>query len=166
MTRVPRSSPLAAAVAVALLCLVAAGAFAFADIGEQRTAERTLAVTDADSGERLTTIPVGNGTVVALEYVHSVEQTDVRDEYVVNGSTIEMTRTEFDAFGAGLPTDVEQTDDGYVAHRSQTYERLYVSPSGHELVVDDERHDLDELSDGESVELRIEAPRRGDSGVG
>lgn len=166
MIRVPRTSPLAAAVAVALLCLVAAGAFALADIGEQRTEERALVVADADSDDRLTTIPVDDGTVVALEYVHSVEQTDVRDEYVVNGSAIEMTRTEFDAFGAGLPTDAERTDDGYVAYRNQTYERLYVSPSGHELVVDGERHDLDDLSDGGSVELRIEAPTRGDSDAG
>lgn len=126
------------------------GAIAF---GTTASAERTLVVTDGDTGERLLEIPVDDGQEVTLAYTHSVEKTPVQDIYVVDGTTIRMDRMVFHSHGAGLPSDepIERTDDGFVVHSDETYDELGVVPSpvaGHELVVGDERYDLVALSDG------------------
>ena len=118
--------------------------------------DRTLVVADADSGERLLAVPVETGAEVTLAYTHSVEKTPVRDVYVIDGDSLRMVRTEFDSYGAGLPSgaDVERTDDGLVAPVDRSYDRLRVSPgsiAGHELRVGEDRHDLVALADGEVV---------------
>jgi len=127
------------------------------------TAEKTLLVTDAETGRALLAVSVSNGTFVGLEYTHSVEKTEVLDGYRVNGTRLEMTKMVFNSFGAGLPSRVEvnRTGDGsFVFDPNGTYESLYVAPgdvAGHELVVGDRRYDLVALSDERTVELRVVA---------
>ena len=145
-------------VAIAALATLPLGIGA---IAVARSTERVLVV-DTDSGERLVEHPVDDGDTVVLSYTHSVEKTPVRDVYEVDDDALRMVRMEFSSFGAGLPTDdVERTDDGYVVHRDDRYDRLPVAPreiAGHELVVGDSRYDLVALAD-DRITISIEFDR-------
>ncbi|MFC4439854.1 MULTISPECIES: DUF1850 domain-containing protein [Natrialbaceae] len=127
-------------------------------------ADRTLVVDAADSEERLLEIPVDDGDEVALEYMHSVERTPVEDVYVVDWPELRAERMVFHSHGAGLPTkNVERTDEGFVVEGTGTYEKLRVSPgsiAGHELVVNGERYDLVDRTDGNVVLSLIDANAR------
>ncbi|MFU8867720.1 DUF1850 domain-containing protein [Natronococcus sp.] len=115
------------------------------------TAGRTLVVADAATEERLLEIPVDDGEEVTLAYTHSVERTPVEDVYAVDGDELRAVKSVFHSFGAGLPTDVTRTDEGYVAEGSGRHDELYVVPgsiAGHELVVGDDRYDLVAVADG------------------
>jgi hypothetical protein len=119
-----------------------------------------LVVERADTGERIVETPVSNGSVVALEYMHSVEKTRVYDEYTVSGTTLENTRMEFESYGWGLPADANVTlEDGmFVFDPDRSYETLRVKPgtvANHTLIVDGERYDLVERSDANSVIIRV-----------
>lgn len=125
------------------------------------TNERTLVVA-SDGGKVLLTEPVTDDTTVRLEYTHSVEKTPVADVYTVDGTTLRMSHMEFDSYGAGLPANapVDRAADGkgYVYELDRTYDRLAVSPgerAGHQLVIDDTRYDLVELSEGEGVSIYV-----------
>lgn len=136
-----------AAVLAALTLIVAVGAAV-------ATADSTLIVADADTDERLLSIPVDEGETITLSYTHSVEKTPVRDVYVVDGERLRMVRMEFDSYGAGLPSavPVDRTEDGIlVAEMNRTYDRLDVVPgsiANHSLVVDGTAYDLTALADG------------------
>ena len=115
------------------------------------TADRTLVVADATSGERLLEIPVDDGEEVTLAYTHSVERTPVEDVYAVDGDELRAVKSVFHSFGAGLPTNVTRTEEGYVAEGRDSHEELFVVPgeiAGHELVVGDDRYDLVAVADG------------------
>ncbi len=120
------------------------------------SAETTLVVADADSGEHLLEVPVNDGDEVVLSYTHSVEKTPVQDVYVVNGTDLQMDKMVFHSYGAGLPATepVEQTDDGFVVQANESYEKLPVVPGSiadHTLIVGDEQYDLVELSEGSII---------------
>ncbi|MDG5817883.1 DUF1850 domain-containing protein [Natronococcus sp. A-GB7] len=115
------------------------------------TADRTLVVADAATEERLLELPVDDGERVTLEYTHSVERTPVEDVYAVDGDELRAVKSVFHSFGAGLPTDVTRTDEGYVVDGTSRHDELYVVPgsiAGHELVVGDDRYDLVGIADG------------------
>lgn len=123
--------------------------------------ERVLVVERVDSNEVIIEQPVHNGSVVGLEYMHSVEKTRVYDEYTVRGDTLENTRMEFESYGWGLPAraDVEREDGMFVFDPPGELRELTVKPgtvANHTLIVDDRRYDLVERSDAESVTLSIE----------
>jgi hypothetical protein len=120
----------------------------------------TLVVADAETGERYLETPVDDGTVVALEYTHSVEKTRVYEAYTVRGERLEMTRMEFESFGWGLPSraNVTRKNGTFIYDPPGSYEQLTVAPgriAGHRLHVGDETYDLVALSDGRSVTLSI-----------
>ena len=120
----------------------------------------TLVVSDAETGETYLETPVDNGTVVALEYTHSVEKTRVYEAYTVRGDRLVMTHMEFESFGWGLPSraNVTRKNGTFIYDPPGSYERLTVAPgriAGHRLHVGDETHDLVALSDGRSVMLSI-----------
>ncbi|WP_425607693.1 DUF1850 domain-containing protein [Natrononativus amylolyticus] len=118
------------------------------------TADRTLVVADAESEERLLEIPVDDDDEVTLAYTHSVERTPVEDVYAVDGNELRAVKSVFHSFGAGLPTNVTRTDEGYVAEGSGSHDELFVVPgeiAGHELVVGDDRYDLVAVADGSVV---------------
>lgn len=117
-------------------------------------ADETLVVADAETDERLFEIGVDQGEEVTIAYTHSVQRSPVEDVYVVNGTELRADRSVFHSFGAGLPVDVERTDEGYVVDGTGTYAELSVVPgaiAGHELVVGGERYDLVEVADGPVV---------------
>ncbi|NUB90231.1 DUF1850 domain-containing protein [Haloterrigena sp. SYSU A558-1] len=144
-----------AVVVAALVVFVATGA-----VVASGATERTLVVADADSGEPLLEVPVDEGDEVILSYTHSVEKTPVQDVYVVDGTELRADRVVFHSHGAGLPSDepIERTDEGFVVDGEGSHEEIVVSPgsiAGHELVVDGDRYDLVERSNG-SVVLAID----------
>jgi len=123
-------------------------------------ADRALVVEDAQSGEQYLSAPVEDGTVVALEYTHSVEQTRVYDEYTVRGDRLEMTRMEFESYGWGLPSGADVTSENgtLVYDPPGNYSRVTVSPgetAGHRLYVGGEEYDLVERTDERSVHLYV-----------
>ncbi|MDZ7850131.1 MAG: DUF1850 domain-containing protein [Halodesulfurarchaeum sp.] len=120
----------------------------------------TLVVERTDTGEKIIETPVSNGSVVALEYTHSVEKTRVYDEYTVVDTTLENTRMEFESYGWGLPAGANVTlENGtFVFDPDREYEQLRVKPgtvANHTLIVDGERYDLVERSDANSVIIRV-----------
>jgi hypothetical protein len=122
---------------------------------------QALVVEDAETGEVLLSEPVDNGTVVALEYTHSVEKSRVLDAYAVRGDELVMTRMEFETFGWGLPTRANvSTENGtFVFDPEGSYAELYVTPgttAEHKLHVGEETYDLVALAGGEnSVRFHI-----------
>jgi hypothetical protein len=109
---------------------------------------------------RASATPVADGTTVALEYTHSVEQSRVYDEYTVRGDRLEMTRMEFESYGWGLPSGANVTlENGtFVAHPDRNASELTVKPgrtAGHRLHVGDRTYDLVERSDARSVRIYL-----------
>ena len=143
-----------AVILVVLVGLVALGTAAAA------TGDRVLVVADTQTGETYLTTPVDNGTVVALEYTHSVEKTRVYDQYTVRGDELEMTRMEFESYGWGLPAreNVTRENGTFVFDPPGSYERITGAPgevAGHELHVGDETYDLVARSNGNSVDIYL-----------
>ena len=123
--------------------------------------DRVLVVERVDTNEVIIEQPVTNGSVVGLEYMHSVEKTRVYDEYTIQGEMLVNTRMEFESYGWGLPAraDVEREDGMFVFDPPGELRDLTVKPgtvANHSLIVDDRRYDLVELSDAESVTLSVE----------
>ncbi|MDS0220114.1 DUF1850 domain-containing protein [Haloarcula sp. S1AR25-5A] len=121
---------------------------------------RVLVVEDAETGEQYMTVPVEDGTIVALEYMHSVEKTRVYDEYTVRGDHLEMTRMEFESFGWGLPSGANVTRENgmYVFDPPGNYTRVTVAPgevAGHKLHVGAESYDLVARTNGRSVHIHV-----------
>lgn len=123
-----------------------------------------VVVEDIETGERYVAEPVNDGSTVALEYTHSVEKSRVYDEYRVDGQTLVNTRMEFESYGWGLPARVDVTNvNGTLVYAPEEpiteLEQLSVSPgriADHRLIVDDNRYDLVEVTDGNDVKLHIE----------
>ena len=148
-----RTLVFALGVLLALAAVTSAAAFTPAD--------RVLVVADTETGDHLLDVPVENGSVVALEYTHSVEKTRVLDTYAVRGDRLVMTRMEFESYGWGLPARAAvETDNGTFAF-DPTYaaHELVVKPgrvAGHELHVENRTYDLVARSDARAVRLTIE----------
>lgn len=77
-----------------------------------------LRVTDADGHTRIL-LPLGNGSMFAIRYVHSVARTPVEDWFAVSDGCLYLEKTVYQDFGAGLPHMPEggqrmTTADGHV----------------------------------------------------
>jgi hypothetical protein len=142
---------------VALAVAVAVVALGSAAAAPDR---QVLVVTDAETGEPYLKTPVDDGTVVALEYTHSVEKTRVYEAYTVRDDRLVMTRMEFESFGWGLPSHANVTRENgtFIYDPPGSYERLTVAPgriAGHRLHVGNETYDLVAVSNGRSVTFSI-----------
>lgn len=143
----------AVTVVVGLALLVAGGALLL-------PAERVLVVEGAATDQRYLSVPVTDGTVVALEYTHSVEKTRVYDQYTVRGDRLVMTKMEFESYGWGLPSDANVTrENGTLVYDPPgNYSRVTVSPgptAGHELHVGTNVYDLVTKTKSESVHISV-----------
>jgi len=126
--------------------------------------EQVLVVEDLDTGDPYIEQPVDDDSLVALEYMHSVEKTRVYDEYRVDGQTLVNTRMEFESYGWGLPARVNVTNvNGTLVYEPPqpitTLESLAVSPgrvANHTLVVDDRQYDLVARTNASDVRIHIE----------
>jgi len=144
-------------VAILVLAVLAAALGSAAAVPD----EKVLAVEDAETGETYLEVPVENGTVVALEYMHSVEKTRVYEAYTVRGDRLVMSHMEFESFGWGLPSraNVTRENGTFIYDPPGSYTRLTVAPgriAGHQLHVGDRRYDLVAISNTRSVTLSIQ----------
>ncbi len=123
--------------------------------------ERVLVVERVDTGEQIIVQSVEDGTTVGLEYMHSVEKTRVYDEYTIDGVMLENTRMEFESYGWGLPAraNVTEEDGMFVYDPPGELRELTVKPgtvANHTLYIGDQKYDLVDRADAESVTLRVE----------
>ncbi len=122
-----------------------------------------LVVEDTETGERYITEPVASGTVVGLEYMHSVEKTPVYDEYRIEGQTLVNTRMEFESYGWGLPAQANVTNvNGTFVYDPPTpiteLQNLSVSPgriAGHKLHVGTDSYDLVAATNTSGVRIHV-----------
>ncbi len=142
---------------VVVVLLVVGGSVGFA---AATPSERVLVVEDADTGNRLLTVPVEEGSTVTLSYTHSVEKTPVEDVYTVNGTRLDNTLMRFESYGWGLPARANVTlrNGWFVFDPDRSYDELYVKPgrvAGHTLTVDSETYDLVERSNASTVRIAV-----------
>lgn len=124
------------------------------------SSERVLVVEDADTGQRLLTVPVHEGSTVTIAYTHSVEKTPVEDVYTVDGVRLDNTLMRFKSYGWGLPAreNVTARNGWFVFDPDRSYAELYVKPgrvADHRLQVDGTSYDLVELSNAGSVRITV-----------
>ncbi|MDR2537855.1 MAG: DUF1850 domain-containing protein [Treponema sp.] len=66
-----------------------------------------LELRDADSGKRYAAWPIQDGEEFSIEFIHSVNQSPVRDTFRIDGKLIQPVATRFFDFGAGMQTSLE-----------------------------------------------------------
>jgi hypothetical protein len=65
-----------------------------------------LVIRDSDSGKVYGSWTAEEGSEFAVEFIHSVNQTPVRDTFHIEGGRIRPVETRFYSFGAGMQTDL------------------------------------------------------------
>ena len=66
-----------------------------------------LVICDSESGKVYERRALGDGGEFAIEFIHSVNQSPVRETFKLEGRTIRPVSVRFYAFGAGMQTDWE-----------------------------------------------------------
>jgi hypothetical protein len=67
-----------------------------------------LVLYDSDSGKVYRSWPVEEGGEFAVEFIHSVNLSPVRDTFRIEGGQIRPVKTRFYSFGAGMQSDLEE----------------------------------------------------------
>ncbi len=62
---------------------------------------------DSDTGKRYITEKADDGLMFSVEFVHSVNQTPVKDTYIIENGEIRAYSTTYRSFGAGVQTALE-----------------------------------------------------------
>ena len=117
---------------------------------------KELVFADAESGKKYGVWMVTDGDEFSIEFIHSVNQSPVRDFFKIEGKLILPVATRFNSFGAGMQTDLEKgqkiTRDSegnmVITGFSQTFKELnYIvgTVSDHVLFIHNERISLREL---------------------
>jgi hypothetical protein len=145
--RHPRWWGIAGNLIIALL--VVSGAIFFKGLSKK------LIIADTDSGALYGRWSVKEGTEFAIEFIHSVNQSPVREVFQVRGRRIVPVETVFSSFGAGMQTELEEgeelirEEDGTM--RIIGFTRSFTSlayivgtVSDHTLYIDNERISLRE----------------------
>ena len=65
-----------------------------------------ITLKDTLTGELLARYPIEKGASFSVEFVHSVNNTPLKDIYKINGDKIYVTDTIYYGFGAGVQTDI------------------------------------------------------------
>jgi hypothetical protein len=146
------------AINLILAILVVSGAVFF------RSAHKRLIISDADSGKTYGSWSVKKGTEFSLEFIHSVNQSPVRDTFSVASYTIKLEKTRFTSFGAGMQSDLEEgqtlTRDGdalVISGFNRTFKELNLivgTVSDHLLFINDEQISLRDLC-GKNAHIKI-----------
>lgn len=82
----------------AVICVMSCG---------EKEGER-LVVCDSETDKVIMEFPVSEGTEFSVEFIHSVNQSPVKDVFVVREGKIFVDRTVYSAFGAGVQTEIEE----------------------------------------------------------
>ena len=67
-----------------------------------------MEIRDAASGRVYGRLPIGEGGEFAIEFVHSVHRSPVRETFTVRGTEIALVAVRFFSFGAGMQSDLEE----------------------------------------------------------
>jgi len=103
-----------------------------------------LLLANDETDEVLLRHPVYQGQEFSVSFIHSVNQSPVREIYIIVGGKIVLTAAQFETFGAGMPTELESGQvlvrlpdgdmriDGF--DRSLT-ELRYMVPHGSDIIL-------------------------------
>ena len=69
--------------------------------------KKTLALYDSETGGVYRTFSVKEGSEFAVEFIHSVNKSPVKDVFVIRGGDIVADRTVYSGFGASVQTEIE-----------------------------------------------------------
>ncbi len=129
--------------------------------------DKNLVIVDADTGEVYGSWHMKEKDVFSLEFIHSVNQTPVVDEFMVMKSGFRAYRTIYSSFGAGVQTELREgeklsyDEDGnmIISGFSQSYKKLNLivgTVSDHILTVGENKISLRQLCGrNTSVILRV-----------
>lgn len=129
--------------------------------------DKNLVVIDADTGEVYGSWHLKEKDIFSLEFIHSVNQTPVVDEFMVMKSGFSAYRTIYSSFGAGVQTELGEgemlsyDEDGnmIISGFSQSYKELRLivgTVSDHILTVGEKKISLRALCGrNTSVILRV-----------
>ena len=67
-----------------------------------------LVLYDSDTGKRYITEKAEDGFMFSVEFVHSVNQTPLKDTYIIENGEIRAYSTTYRSFGAGVQTALEE----------------------------------------------------------
>ncbi len=113
-----------------------------------------LVLYDSDTGKRYITEKADDGIMFSVEFIHSVNQTPVKDTYVIENGEIRAYSTTYRSFGAGVQTALE-------GNQKMTYdEEGNMIITGFDITYDPLRYIVGTVSDhilvfgGEEISLR------------
>ena len=69
---------------------------------------KTLVVANSETEEIIMKFFVSEGDEFSVEFIHSVNQSPVKDIFVIRDGKIFADRTVYSAFGAGVQTEIEE----------------------------------------------------------
>ena len=98
---------------IALILLLAAlvisgAAFYFFHLNSSLGKSRTLEILDTNSGKIYGRWPLEENEEFAIEFIHSVNQSPVKEFFGVENRTIRPKAVLFSSFGAGMLSDLEE----------------------------------------------------------
>ena len=91
-----------AAVIIILITAVIVCVYSCVDKGEY------LVLRDSETGKLYRRFDVSEGDEFSVEFIHSVNQSPVKDVFVIREGKIYADRTVYSAFGAGVQTEIEE----------------------------------------------------------
>ena len=89
-------------VAAVLMIIITAAAFVISMLSAEY-----LVLYDSDTGKTYITEKAEDGLMFSVEFVHSVNQTPVKDTYIIENGEIRAYSTTYRSFGAGVQTALE-----------------------------------------------------------
>ncbi len=89
-------------VAAVLMIFITAAA-----VSVKALSEEYLVLYDSDTGKTYITEKAEDGLMFSVEFVHSVNQTPVKDTYIIENGEIRAFSTTYRSFGAGVQTALE-----------------------------------------------------------
>ena len=88
--------------AAVLMIFIAAAAVSFKALSTDY-----LVLYDSDTGKTHITVKAEEGMMFSVEFIHSVNQTPLRDTYIIENGEIRAYSTLYRSFGAGVQTALE-----------------------------------------------------------
>jgi hypothetical protein len=121
----------------------------------------TLVIADTDSDTVLYSTSVTEGSMLELNYTHSVERSPVVERYRITDGQLRQTQIIFESYGWGLPTDatVERVEGQFHAPIDRSYDELMITPgpiADQHLSVGGTEISLYELAGRSSVRVSVE----------
>ena len=89
-------------VAAVLMIIITAAAVLITNLSTEY-----LVLYNSETGERYLTEKAEDGLMFSVEFVHSVNQTPVRDTFILENGEIRAHSTLYRSFGAGVQTALE-----------------------------------------------------------